>query len=207
VRGDTGVAATVFRPAAGGRELIQRRDGASMCLATALGDVLVAAGSDGVAYAAAGGSQPVCGPGTGIVRIDAAATPVARLSSLAIHNMLAEDRIGRIADLHLSDDGASLLVLGEESVAVLDTLLRVRGTLPVPGARSVAWLRGSGQHRFAVADGDGVSVYDALRLTRIARIPLGPTAGPIVYLARASGTDVIAAVIPGGFVVAPVPGP
>ncbi|HEX6038592.1 hypothetical protein [Longimicrobium sp.] len=207
VRGDTSVAATVFRPAAGGRDLIQRRDGASMCLATALGDVLVAAGSDGVAYAAADGSRPVCGPGTGIVRIDDAATPVARLSSLAIHNMLAEDRIGRIADLQLSDDGASLLVLGEESVAVLDTLLGVRGTLPVPGARSVAWLRGSGQHRFAVADGDGVSVYDALRLTRIARIPLGPTAGPMVYLARASGTDVIAAVIPGGFVVAPVPGP
>jgi hypothetical protein len=206
VRADTSVTAAVFAPVAGGRALVQRRDGASMCLATALGDVLVAAGSDGVAYAAVGRAQPVCGPGTGIVRIEAAAAPAARLSSLAIHNTLAEDRIGRIADLQLSDDGGSLLVLGDESVAVLDPYLRVRGTLTVPGARSVSWLRGSEKDRFAVADDDGVSVYDALRLTRISRIPLGPTAGPMVYLTRASGTDVIAAAIPGGFVVAPVPG-
>jgi hypothetical protein len=207
VRADTSVTAAVFAPVAAGRELVQRRDGASMCLATALGDVLVAAGRDGVVYAAADGVQPVCGPGTGIVRIEEAAAPAARLSSLAIRNTLAEDRIARIADLQLSDDGRSLLVLGDESVTVLDPFLRVRGTLPVPGARSVSWLRGSEKHRFAVADADGVSVYDALRLTRIARIPFGPTAGPMVYLTRASGTDVIAAAIPGGFVVAPVPGP
>lgn len=206
VRGDTMLTASVFAPTAEGRTRVQARTDASGCLVTALGGVHIAASADGVVYAAGAGTQPACGAGTALVRIEDAGTPAARLSTVAIHNSLADDRIGRVLDLQLSDDGTALLVLGDESVVVLDTLLRVQAILPAPGARSIAWRRGGGG-RFAVADGDGVSVYDAGRLTRIARIPIGPTAGPIVYLSRGAGPDVVAAAIPGGFVVATAPAP
>lgn len=202
VRGDTMLTAAVFAPTADGRTRVQARTDASGCLATALGGVHVAASADGVVYAAGAGTQPACGAGTGLVRIEDAATPAARLSTVAVHNSLADDRIGRVLDLQLSDDGTALLVLGDESIAVLDPLLRVQAILPAPGARAIAWRRGGGAGRFAIADGNGVSVYDAGRLTRIARIPLGPTSGPIVYLSRGAGPGVIAAAIPGGFAVA-----
>jgi hypothetical protein len=211
LRGDTSTLAAVFGPAApsGGRELLQRLSAASLCLSTALGGSRLAAGADGVVYVAGSGdgAGPACGAGTAILRIEGAATGSAAASALAIRNTLAEDRLGTVLDLQLSDDGAALLVLGEEEVAVLDPFLRVRGTLAVAGAQSVAWLRGGGGTRFAVAAAAGVTVYDAARLTPVARLPLGPTAGPLVYLHRAAGADLIAAAIPGGFVVAPVPTP
>lgn len=211
LRGDTGIAAAVFSPAApsGGRQLLQRRAGVSRCLSTALGGARVVAGTDGVVYVAgaAAGQGPPCGPGTAIIRLDDVRSDSARPSVLAIRNTLGEDRLGTVLDLQLSDDGTALLVLNEDGVAVLDPFLRVRGMLALPGVRSVAWRRGAGALRFAVADEGGVTVYDATRLTPLARVPTGPTSGPIVYLHRGAAGDVVAAAIPGGFVVATVPEP
>jgi hypothetical protein len=208
LRADTSLLAAVYSAAepSGSRVLLQRSRGAAACLSTTLGDVLVAAGDDGVLYTAQGGASAApCGPGTAIVRIDASATDSAAPSALGVRTTQADDRLAPARDLQLSEDGAALLVLTDEGVAVLDPYLRIRGTLAVAGARSIAWLRGGGASRFAVADTLGITVYDGERMRPVARIATGPTAGRMVYHHRSTGPDIIVATLAGGFVVAPVP--
>jgi hypothetical protein len=198
LRGDTSAAAAVFAPAApsGGRELLQRRDAVSACLSTALGGSRLAAGSDGVVFVA--GAGPACGPGTSILRIEAAPGDDAAASALAIRNTQAEDRLGTVLDLQLSDDGAALLVLGEDGVAVLDPYLRVRGTLTVAGARAVAWLRGGAGERFVVDPvvrvpprGAGASGGPPPRLTDEERLRMLPAtiAGDALLSLQHQGLD------------------
>lgn len=208
VRGDSAVTLAVFTPAApgGARRLLQSRAGASRCLSASLPDV-VALAPDGRLYAGSAATTPPCGPGTRVVRLDSALSGAPAVSALGVRNTLAEARLGAVADLQLSDDGTRLLVHGDSAVLVTDADLRVLGTLPVTGATAVAWLRGAGAPaRIAVADSTGVGVYDPAHLTRLVHIPVGRTAGPLVFLHRAAG-DVLAAPIAGGFVVARVPAP
>ncbi len=208
VRGDSSATIAVLTPTApdGTRLLLQRRTGASRCLSTSLPD-LVALSADGRLYAGSGAGTPPCGPGTTVVRVDTVLSAAPGLSALGVRNTLAEARLGPVADLQLSDDGSRLLVRGDSGVAIADADLRVLGTLPSPGATAAAWLRGPGAPpRIAVADSTGVTVYDATRMTRLAFIPIGNTAGPIVFLRQAGG-DVVAAPISGGFVVAGIPAP
>jgi hypothetical protein len=209
LRTDTSAAASVFAASApaGARVLLQRRADAAACLSTALGGAAQAAGADGVLFVATSGSagDAPCGAGTALVRIDAAGSENASVSALAVRNTAAEDRIGKVLDLELSGDGSSLLATGEGGVVVLDPFLRVRGTLAVDGLRSVAWRLGEGAARFAAADASGITIFDARSLTPVVRIPVGPTSGPLLYLRRSAGEDVVVAGIPGGFVIAPVP--
>ncbi len=205
---DTSAVATVFAAAApqGTRAQRQRNPAASACLSTSLGGGAVAAGDGGALFVATRGAAGACGPGTGIVRIDGAGSTNAVVSVLGIRNSRAEDRVGEAIDLRLADDGTSLLVMSRDGVSVLDPALRVRGTLPLPGVRSVAWLRGSGGDRFSVATAEGVWIYDASTLTRVVSLPIGPTGGPLLYMRRPDGPDVVVAGIPGGFVVVTIPG-
>ena len=208
VRGDSAVTLTVFTPTApdGTRRLLQRRSGASRCLSTSLPD-LVALSADGRLYAGSAASTPPCGPGTRIVRWDTVLSDAPATSALGVRNTLAEARLGPVADLQLSDDGARLLVRGDSGVAVTDADLRVLATLSIPGATAAAWLRGAGAPaRIAIADSTGVAIYDAARMTRLAHVAIGSTAGPIVFL-RHGGGDVVVAPISGGFVVAGVAAP
>lgn len=208
VRGDSAATMVVFTPTApdGTRRLLQRRTGASRCLSTSLPD-LVALSGDGRLYAASGASTPPCGPGTRIVRVDTVLSEAPGVSALGVRNTLAEARLGPVAELQLSDDGSRLLVRGDSGVAITDADLRVLGTISVPGVTAATWLRGAGAPaRIAVADSTGVSVYDAARMTRLAHLSIGNTAGPIVFMRHAGG-DVVAAPIAGGFVVAKVTAP
>lgn len=204
VADDTSAAIAVFAasPPQGGRELQQRASNASACLSTALGSGPVAAGRDGVLYVVSPGMGGPCGAGTAIVRIEGAGSVDAVVSVLGIRNIRAEDRIGEIAALRLAADGSALLAMSAGSVSVLDPALRVRGTLTVPGVRNIAW---GGSERFAVATAEGVSIYDAVKLTRIRSIAIGPTSGALLYVRRDADGDLILAGIPGGFVVTRVP--
>jgi hypothetical protein len=209
VRGDTSATARVLVPDApsGARKLVQQVANASYCLATSFGSARVAASADGVVYVASPAPGGGCGPGTVLLRLEAAASGTATASSLAIRNTLADNRLGNLVDLQLSEDDGMLLALADSSVLVLDPFLRIRGTLKVPGARAVAWLRGGSAARFAVADATGVSVYEAERLVAVARLAVGPTSGSLLFLGRAGLPPVISAAVPGGFVVVPVSAP
>jgi hypothetical protein len=210
IRGDTSAAARVYTPRTpdGNRAEVLRRDDASVCLATSIGGGVLAAGAPGVAYVVSpSAGAPVCGPGTGIIRLDGVGTSGVSVSALAIRNTMADDRIAGVTDLQVDDSGVAVIARAADAVLVLDSYLRVRGSVPAPDARAVAWLRGATgtAERFAVADAEGVTIYDAQRLTVVHRLPLGPTQGPLVFLARANGERVVAAPTAGGFVVASVP--
>lgn len=200
---DTSASAAVFAATApqGAREFRQRNPGASACLSTALGGGAVAAGEAGVLFIATQGADGACGAGTRIVRIDGGGSASPATSVLGIRNSRAEDRVGEVIDLRLADDGSSLLAMRSDGVSVLDPVLRVRGTLSLPGVHSVAWLRGGGAARFGVATSEGVWIYDAATLTRVAVLPIGPTEGPLLYMRRLDGSEVVVAGIPDGFVV------
>lgn len=210
LRGDTSADATVFSPRTpdGDRAQVLSREDVSVCLATSLGGALLAAGPPGVVYLVSpSAGEPACGPGTRIVRLDGVGTSGVSVSALAVRNTMADERLAGVTDLRVADSGGAVLALAGDAVLVLDPYLRVTGSVPAMDARVVAWLRGASgaSDRFAVADGGGITVYDAQQLTVVHRVRVGPTQGPLVFLQRASGERVVAAATAGGFVVATVP--
>lgn len=206
VRADTPVAVAVFGIAApdGARAEVLRRDDVSACVSLSLGRGVVAGGRPGTAYVATGHGGP-CGPGTGVLRLDGLGTQGVSVSALAVRSTLGDERLASASLIDVSDDGESVLAVAGNSVLLLDAYLRVLGSVPAADARAVAWLRGTAPARFAVADPTGVTVYDAKQLTVERRLPIGPTAGRIVFLQHPlDGTQVVAAPVLGGFVVVPV---
>ena len=206
LRGDSAVDVRVFgaREADGSRALLQAQSAVSRCLATALGQAHLAGGSQGSLYVGAGGAAPPCGPGTRILRVDGAVADAPVVSALAVRNTVAEARLGPVQRMDVSEDGSRLLVVSDSAVAVADRDLHVLGSIARAGLVAVTWLRGAGAPRwFAVSDSAGATVYDGARMREVARLAIGPTAGPLVFLHR-TDADVLAAAIPGGFVVAPM---
>lgn len=177
----------------------------SRCLSYALGGGWVAASSvpGGAVYTAVDDAVSPCGEGTRLIRVDNAWGGSPRYSAFGERNLVGEDRIGAVRGLGVSEDGERLVVLGSDSVFVLDANQRVRGILRVPGARSVSWLQGGNAGLFAVATSSELWVCDAVRLTVLRRFSVGPTvAGQLVFL-RVSESVLLVAPVEGrsGFVV------
>ncbi len=205
LRGDSAVDVRVFgaREADGTRAVVQARSGVSRCLATALGQAHLASGSQGSLYVGAGAAPP-CGPGTRVLRVDGAVADAPAVSALAVRNTVAEARLGAVQQMDVSEDGTRVLVVSDSGVAVADRDLHVLASIAREHVVAASWLRGAGAPRwFALSDSAGATVYDAVTMREVARAAIGPAAGPLVFLHRADA-DVLAAAIPGGFVVAPV---
>lgn len=191
---------TVVPDAAGGDSVAAYTDYGSRCLSLAIGAGVVATSARPGAplYVAHDAPQEVCGGGTRLMRLDGADTATPRLSSMAQWNQHGENRIGRIHEIRVSPDAAWVLVRGDEWVYLLDAELRLRGRIPEEGPTAIAWVEGrAGAPRFGVAGPGGVSVYEAERMTRVGRMPVGPVRSGRMVLRR-DADGVTLAAVPGG---------
>jgi hypothetical protein len=164
-------------PPAGDADTLFTQLEAARCITLQLGAGPVVASPlpKGPVFAAAATADPLCGDGTRVVRIDDPDTDTPELNDQAVRNLLGEDRIGPISEMKISGDGKSLLLLGEGVVYRLDEMLRVRGRLDHENALAISWLEeksSASDARFAVADPEGVTIYESERLTPVGRLAL-----------------------------------
>jgi hypothetical protein len=171
-------------------------DGVGRCAMLTAGGAAIAGSPlpGGPLYVGLDARGSECDPNVPLIRLDRPDGPVAAASVLAYRNLLGENRIEETRALDVSEDGTRVLVLDRDRVHLLDGALRLRGSLAVPGAQAVAWLREAGApSRFAVVTADAVEVYGATDLVRHGRISPGPLSG-LVAFGRAGGAHVLVVV-------------
>lgn len=197
----------VASAAAGGDSIVFDEGGRMRCPTVALGTGPFDVSSDGAVLYAALADGIACGDGTRLLRIDGPASGEPRVSAVARRNLVGEDRIGSVLEIRVSPDGEAVLVRGDAAVHVFDAELRLRGTLDVTAA-AIAWVEGGGSaEQFAIATEDGVTLYDAARLTPLLRITQGGTRESLLLVWRTGQETVVAAAPPGrdGVVISQIP--
>jgi len=200
----------VFGASSGGADsVVLDREDRMRCPTLSQGAVFdVSRTGHAVLYVATSGEG--CGDGTRMLRIDEPAGNAPRVSGLARRNLLGEDRLGPVAEVRVSPDGAFVLVRADGRVHLFDADLRLRSTIEVADPSSVAWVEGdSSSVYFAVGTPLGVALYDVVRGARVAMVPLGPCRENLLLAWRA-GPELVVVVSPrdrDGLVTARVPLP